>query len=202
VWIENVWVDSNNHLWCRINGVQNYYKLHVRRVRQGWEYQIYNIPMPKTLWILSNVLANTVYCVEIRTNDNGARHDITSYRMGGSGPPYYGEIYLDEFCPVDHTYNVRLTRNLVIDPSTPVQGQNTRATFGTVCNDGANMVQLNDVHVGVNTGERWPTGGNLRALACGECRATNYNQQGFQKQFRLGARLPRGKSVAGRPRYV
>jgi RHS repeat-associated protein len=186
VWIDSVWVDASNNMQVTIRGTPNYYRLYVRRVGATFgdapHYQYYQV-YPSGDWnpkylvnVVVNVQPNTVYCVEIRSNDGGYSHDITSYRSGGSGPPYYGGIYLDQYCPVDHTNSVRLVDSLGISPSDPVEGQSVQATFGTICNDGANTVNLSQVYVGVDTGEHWPNAGNYGALVCGECRTINYNQ--------------------------
>jgi hypothetical protein len=181
-WIENVWVDSSNNLYVRINGVHNYYRLYVRRhgavfgdPGRGY-YQIYPGGIwPKDLLIVVNVQADTVYCIEIISNDGSYQHDIISYKTGTLGPPYYGGVCLNAYCPADYTNNVRLQGSLSINPSDPVAGQSVQATFGTVCNDGWNAVNLNQVYVGVNTGENWPDVGQGVLPAC-VCGAVSYNQ--------------------------
>lgn len=55
VWIENIWVSSNN-LYVRLNGTSNVYRLYVRKHGETFGdaphyeyYQIYNTGMPKNL---------------------------------------------------------------------------------------------------------------------------------------------------------
>jgi RHS repeat-associated protein len=181
--IQNIWVSSSNYLYVRIDGVHDYYRLYVRKHGEVFGdpgrgyYQIYpGGTWPKDLLIVRYLEANTVYCIEIRSNDNAIQHAIASYKTGSSGPPYHGSTCLDGYCPADHTNNVRLMGSLTIDPSAPIEGQSTQATFGEVCNDGWNTVNLAQVYVGVNTGENWPDGGNQGALASCQCRTINYDQ--------------------------
>jgi len=181
--IENVWVSSSNSLYVRIDGVHDYYRLYVRKhgevfgdLGRGY-YQIYpGGTWPKDLLIVLHLEANTVYCIEIRSNDNSIQHAIASYKTGSSGPPYYGGTCLYGYCPADHTNNVRLKGSLDIDPSAPVEGDSTRATFGEICNDGWNTANLARVYAGVNTGENWPDGEDQGALASCQCRTINYNR--------------------------
>ncbi len=187
VWIANVWVNASNNLYVRINGTPNYYRLYVRRVGATFgdppHYQYYQIypggTWPKDLWIVTNVNPKTVYCVEIKSNNGSHRHDITSYRTGGGSPPYSGGIYLEDYCPVDYNRSrVRLVgsgSSLNINPSTPMEGQSVRATFGQICNDGAVTANLGKTYVKVNTGENWASVDKGK-LICGQCKTINYSR--------------------------
>lgn len=106
VHIDNMYVNANNNLYVVFNGVHNYYRLYVRRVGAVFGdpgknyYQIYpGGTWPKDLWIVTDVNPNTVYCAEIRSNDNSIRHDIVAYRTGSGSRPYVGTVIHWGSCP-------------------------------------------------------------------------------------------------------
>lgn len=183
-WIENFWVDSTNSMRVIINTSvpTNNYKLYVRKYNETFGddphyqyYQIYAGVFPKDLLVILNLEPNTVYCAEIRSDDSSTRHDITSYKTGSSGPPYYGGICLDSYCPADYTNNVCMTDDLVINPSTPIEGETVHATFSRVCNDGWNDVSLGQTYVRVNTGEHWASRDYGTLSSC-NCNTVNYDR--------------------------
>jgi hypothetical protein len=102
-------VNSYYQLWVIIDGVHQRYRLYVRRVGATFgdapHYQYYQIyaegSWPKSLFVISNVNPNTIYCVEIRSDDGSTCHDIVSYQTSGDSQPYIGEIHTDGSCTID-----------------------------------------------------------------------------------------------------
>ena len=109
-WIANVWMEADNNIYTSLNGAPNRYRLYVRRpgatagdAANGYKYyQIYATGWPKSrLWIIGNANPDTIYCVELKSDDGSTRYDITSYKTASGSKPYLGSIYLDGVCPID-----------------------------------------------------------------------------------------------------
>jgi len=106
-WISDVYVNSSNNLRAVIDGVHQRYRLHVCRPGACFgdapHYQYYQIyaggTWPKDLWVVTNVNPDTVYCVEIKSDDGTVRHDVVAYRTGSGSTPYYGSIISRVNCP-------------------------------------------------------------------------------------------------------
>lgn len=105
-WILNVYVNSSNNLQAVIDGVHQRYRLYVCRPGACFGdpgkdyYQIYaGGTWPKDLWVVTDVNPDTVYCVEIKSDNGAIRHDVVAYRTGSGSKPYYGSIISRMNCP-------------------------------------------------------------------------------------------------------
>lgn len=106
-WILNVYVNSSNNLRAVIDGVHQRYRLYVCRPGACFgdspHYQYYQIyaggTWPKDLWVVTDVNPDTVYCIEIKSDNGAVRHDVVAYRTGSGNKPYYGSIISRVNCP-------------------------------------------------------------------------------------------------------
>jgi hypothetical protein len=105
--INNAYVTSDNNFRAVIDGVHQRYRLYVCRPGACFgdspHYQYYQIygsgTWPKDLWVITNVNPNTVYCVEIKSDNGAVRHDVIAYRTGSGSKPYSGSIISRVNCP-------------------------------------------------------------------------------------------------------
>jgi tetratricopeptide (TPR) repeat protein len=107
--IASVYVDVSNNLHVVLDAICTPYRLYVWRQGQTFGdlpsheyYRIWELAdCPKDLLVVIDVEPETIYCVELQSDDAQVSYDLTSYRTGKQTKPFAGEIVQDGACPIE-----------------------------------------------------------------------------------------------------